>query len=135
MRARKRFNSEELERARLAVVEINPDDDDATLAPILAERCVAGHTPPYYLAILHDVRRNAPATIACPIRYDWQYKNKVGIKELDREVAKQWAVGAMLLGYAVYAMWKVHGSAIGPGTIAQVRERVRDGRKEEKKVP
>jgi hypothetical protein len=138
-------------RADRAFEVLNPDTDDATIAAAVAECLTAKHGP-YYFAISHDVRPSTPRKIAkrqklmpnyvhaqrfgpCPLRYDWRYKNTVGIKERDRETAKRWVIGAMLSGYAVFSKWSIAGPGIAfsKGTLADIRKRARERQKWEVK--
>jgi hypothetical protein len=139
------FDSREWQRADDAFWALDPNADDATIAEVVAERCVAGHSPPYYLFIIHDIKpitlrhiarmekhwpgyRHSDPVGPCPLRYDWQRKNIVGIKEPNREIAKQWAIDALLLGYAVFETWKITCNGAGRGALAEVRKDVQERR-------
>jgi hypothetical protein len=131
-------------RADDAFWALDPDAPDAEIAEAIAECLVTTTGAPYILAVFHDVRPGTPKRIArlekfvpgctagerfgpCPVRYDWSRKNLVGVKTRDREVAKRWAIEATLLGYSVfYQFGTISGSGFAKGTIAEVRERVRE---------
>jgi hypothetical protein len=123
---------------------VGPDVDDNALAAIMADYLTEGRWSPhgknYYLSITHDVRSSALNAIAarrkydpdfepnypvgpCPLHYDWQYSNTVGIKTKDSRVAKQWAIEAILLGYSVHWGERIGGVTTGVGTLAHVREK------------
>jgi hypothetical protein len=131
-------------RADDALWALDPDADKRVIAEAVAERTVAGNRPPYYLHIFHDVRPKTLGGIEamkkiiptykhdepygpCPVRYDYTYKNTVGIKERDREVAKRWITEAFLLGYSVFSAFKKRsGIGAAAGDLAMVRERIRE---------
>lgn len=148
---RRKYDHEEWARADAALSAIGPEADDATLAEIVADYLTAGKGPPYYLFILHDVRPSTERRLArkrkynpaypvdepfgpCPLRYDWQRKNVVGIKTDDRKVATQWGIEALLLGYSLFQTHKIGCSGGGQGTLAWIRERKRERRADEERM-
>jgi hypothetical protein len=142
MRTKKHSLQEEL-AAETAYEAINPDDSDETIAAIVADWLTTRTSqPPYRLGIFHDVRPSAERNFErskkyfpdrkpyqpygrCPLEFDWQRKNTVGINTLDRERARQWAIDAMLLGYAVFKYWGLRSGGGSSGSLAEVRERAR----------
>jgi hypothetical protein len=137
---------EEHDRARAALDAIDPDNiDDESLRFLIADELTAGRGPRYILSIIHDVRPSAlrklerirkrlpgyegnPAnpTGPCPIEYDWDHKNVVGIITLDRDRAIQWAIEAMRFGYTVFQQNTKRGCGGSPGGPDHVRKRVRE---------
>jgi hypothetical protein len=104
----------EFSRAESALREIDPDEiDDETLMALAADCLTAGRGPRY----LPYIRCNDPAS--CPLRYDWYERNVVGIRTTDREVARQWVIDAMRLGYVVSTR------AGNVGTLPYIREQAR----------
>lgn len=152
-RRRCRFDSVAWERAHQAFSALDPEVvDDATLMEAIVD-CLLASGPPFLLAIVHDVRPSTAKRIArckkigvelgrelpdwaysrdpigpCPLRWDWQRKNIIGIETMDREEARAWAVEAMLAGYCVYHHTSISGSGSGNGSLAQARKRLRERR-------
>jgi hypothetical protein len=59
----------------------------------------------------------------CPLPFDWKRKGSVGINAKDREVARDWCMKALLLGYSVFQCWySTSTSGGGMGTIASYRQ-------------
>lgn len=122
---------------------IDPDRaSDEVIADIIADYLLWSK-PPYCLYIHHDVRVSTQRkiermrkffpdipvhSIVPRVPYDWARKNIVGISTRDRARARQWAIDAMLAGYAVFHGHgpKGRGGGWGRGSLAEVRERERD---------
>lgn len=148
---RKRYDSGAFARGEELYYAIDPDADDATIAEAVAEVLVVRDPPPYCFSIFHDVRPSTPRKVEkmqrmnpayrwdqpfgpCPLRYDWHRKNIVGIKTADREAAKAWARQALLLGYAVFYQHSIRSWGAGKGTLADVREQLREQRELRERV-
>jgi hypothetical protein len=58
--------------------------------------------------------------------FDWQRKNVYGITTDDDERARDWAVAAMLAGFAVFYAFNQHSGGGSKGTIADWRKRQAD---------
>jgi hypothetical protein len=114
----------ECDRAMKAFDAIGPDDSDAVIAKAIADELMTGvrimfDGPPYCFFI-------SPIIGPCPIEFDWQGEDAVGIKTRDKERARSWAIEALLLGYSVFRQAQgPRGTGWGWGSIAQVRERRR----------
>ena len=83
-----------------ALEVMTPDADDIEIARAVADYLLAKR-PPHHLSIFHDVRPSAPKRVArirkdfpnyqgqphgpCPLHYDWQRKNMVGISTRARD--------------------------------------------------
>jgi hypothetical protein len=106
---------------------VGPDTGDRELAEAIADHYVANCLRvkrKIVLQIAHDVRKRSDEG-PCPLPYDYSRKNVVGIRTSDPEYAVAWAVGAMLMGYAVFYM-PSPGWGFGKGTLAEYRERLRE---------
>jgi hypothetical protein len=53
----------------------------------------------------------------CPLEYDWQHRNIVGIRTGDEERARRWVIDALLLGYSPFYCFSAHGNGAGTKTI------------------
>jgi hypothetical protein len=108
-------------------LSVGPEVSDQELAQAIADHYVANCLAvgrKIKLEIEHDVRRRSTQG-PCPLPYDWSRKNIVGISTTDPEYAVAWAVGAMLMGYAVFYMFSP-GFGFGKGTLANYREGLRE---------
>jgi len=76
------------------------------------------------LSIHHDVSARS-LDPPCPVEYDWHDKNTVGIITTDEARAKDWAIRAMLLGYAVFYKFRPRkgGGGGSQGSIQDWRNR------------
>lgn len=111
---------------------VDPAAGDLGIATATANYILQEH--PRHFFIFHDMRTKARGGSGpgfgqpCPVPYDWQRKNIIGISTDDRARAHAWIVAAMLKGYEVfYSSNKRNGGS--PGSIEHVRERVREDRK------
>jgi hypothetical protein len=109
--------------------EASTDVDDATLAGLIADYYIVMFPSvlakqKWHFSIFHDVRKRSTAG-PCPLEFDWQHKNVVGISTKDSTRARDWAVRAMVAGYAVFHSFRRNGSGGSQGTLAQFRERKR----------
>ena len=98
---------------------LSVDASDLEIAEAMAEYYLTAYpdTKAHYkgrisLSKLHDVRLRSTAP-PCPIEYDWRRKNTVGITTTDEGRARDWAIRAMLLGYAVFCCWGSRGNRWG----------------------
>jgi hypothetical protein len=133
-----------IKTASNAMDNIDPDANDEVPAGIRADYLMTGHyMTTRHLAIMHDVRPSAQRTIErirkyrpdyepaqdtgpCPLPYDWNRKNIVGISIRDRARARQWCINALLLGYSVHAYDNKNGAGFGGMTLAAIRKQRRD---------
>jgi hypothetical protein len=131
--------------AAAAVEAIDPDASDEAIAATVADYLLTMYpAPTYYLSVFHDARPSTARRIErlrkqlrqpnyqpgqpfgdCPLPFDWQHKNIVGISTRDRARARQWCINAMLAGYGVFSSHTRGGSGAGQGTLAQIRHRIR----------
>jgi hypothetical protein len=111
-------------------------ETDLQIAEAITDDLIAAallQRPTIRLAIFHDARKRGNEYSEhkgpCPLPYDWKFKNAVGIKTKDREVARDWCMKALLLGYAVFQCWLPTGcGGGGMGTVAEHRKRLRERR-------
>lgn len=138
MRSKKTSLQDQL-NAKRALDAINPDDSDQTIAAAIAEVLTTkDYQPPYRLGIFHDVRSSTAKHVerirkydpdyqhyerygSIPLEFDWQIKNTLGIRTLDRERARQWAITALLYGYDVFSY--LGGIGGGGNSIKEARGR------------
>jgi hypothetical protein len=127
-----------------ALNAVDPEASDEVIAALIADHAVKQlpSSRLIHLSIMHEIRPREIQRIEraierdskaghdpfgpCPLPFDWQSRNTVGISTRDPERARQWAFDAMLAGYAVYRQGRRNGSGGGMGTIAHVRDRRRD---------
>jgi hypothetical protein len=91
---------------------------DAALAGAIADYYIdfIANQRKWHFLIMHDMRVAGP----CPVEFDWQHKNIVGIDTNDRARARDWAVRAMLAGYAVFhSGWSRGRSGYSQGTLRE----------------
>lgn len=72
---------------------------DAGVAKLVALYMLETERIPYWFSINHDIR--PPAMKACPIRFDWAKKDRVGIKTNIKPMAEAWIIDAARAGYVV----------------------------------
>jgi len=94
--------------------------EDLSIAMATADKLVQHR----HVFIFHDVRRRTGSP--CPLPYDWNRKNMVGItvgKNVHR--ARCWAITALMFGYEVLGHHRKDTAAWAycPGTIARIRQR------------
>ena len=111
------------EAARVAVVNVDPDFSDETIARLVADYLIASlpRAKTYHLQVLHD------AKTPCPLPHDWRRRNAVGISTRDHDHAHRWVAAAMLAGYSVSRKWTRNSAGFGRGSIKDVRRRARAG--------
>ena len=84
---------------------LSTDASDLEIAEAMAEYYIAvANRRRIRLSIFHDVRKRTTEP-PCPVEYDWQHKNTVGITTADEGRARDWAIRAMILGYAVFCRY------------------------------
>jgi len=124
MMRRHQISEAQVIAAEKAMHDLDPNDSDQEIARIVANylQLPMRHSHAYHLKIIHDVRPStvrrlekirktwpsyepADPTGPCPVVFDWQNKNTVGISTRDRERARQWIVDAMLAGYGVFRLF------------------------------
>ncbi len=139
-----RQKRDEEDAADAAMATVDPEASDQIIAETVAEYLVAQlpSSRLYHLSIIHEVRpreirrlerireRNpdyeaGEPTGPCPVPYNWQNKNVVGVSTHDRDRAKRWAIDAALAGYCVFRSFRRYGSGGGQGSLAEIRERRR----------
>jgi hypothetical protein len=118
------------DKARAALHALDPYfTDDKTLAEAFANYVIEEiEYRKIHLSVLHDVRKVArPGGPGpgfgepCLIRYEWVYKNIVGISTNDRDRAFDFTVDALLRGYDVcVSQVKTYGGG-SKGGLAQCR--------------
>jgi hypothetical protein len=120
---------------------IAPDASDEEIADKVADYLVTmfPRSKTYHLSVSHDVRPDAVRQLErmrkryptyqhdghigpCPLHYDWAVRNIVGITTRDQTEARQWAIEAMLAGYAVFRRPTRAGAGYGRGSIANLRK-------------
>jgi hypothetical protein len=103
------------------LLEITPAYSDRRVAEMLASKCLELTEKPFRYAINHDIR--PPKNLACPLRYDWTRKDRVGVEIADKETARRWLVSAALAGYTIYYIG-ANREVIGfPHSLAVARSR------------
>jgi hypothetical protein len=102
-------------------------ETDLVIAEAITDYLIAAallQHPTIRLAIIFDARKRSKEG-PCPLPFDWRRKNTVGIKTSDREVARDWCMKALLLGYSAFQCWHSDGcGGGGMGTIADHRQRL-----------
>lgn len=78
---------------------ISPTTPARAVAMMIADVMLESGPVPYNFSINHDVR--PPKNLACPLRYDWYKKDRVGVKTTDRERVRKWLTVAVIRGYTV----------------------------------
>lgn len=81
------------------LLTITADNSDRNVANMIAAAMLETDRQPYWFSINHDVR--PPKCLACPVHYDWNLKDRVGIKTLVRERAFDWIASAAMHGYQI----------------------------------
>jgi hypothetical protein len=125
-----------------AMASVDPDATDEVIAVVIADYLVTQlpTSRTCHLSVLHELRPRELARFRkysperpfdhgigpCPLPYDWQRKNVIGISTRDRDRARQWAIDATLAGYCVFRSFHRNGSGGGQGTLAHIWERRRD---------
>jgi hypothetical protein len=112
------------EEAEDAMNSLNPDASDEAVACAVADLYLArtAHLGFITLSIFHDVRLRSRAG-PCPLPYDWNRKNIVGVTTRDRVRARRWIISAMLAGYGVFYHMSRNSSGFGQGSIEAIRRR------------
>jgi len=102
--------------------DCKPTDTDLKLALAFADHYIASaYGRKIHLSIFHDMRKLSTEG-PCPLPYDWQHKNVVGISTTDAERARDWCVKALLLGYSVARSFRRGCGGGGNGSLAFWRD-------------
>jgi hypothetical protein len=85
--------------AKVLIDKLPATASDNEIARLVALYMLEMERIPYWFSIDHDIR--PPAMRACPVRFDWAKKDRVGIKTNIRPMAEAWIIEAALHGYTV----------------------------------
>lgn len=94
---------------------------DLEVARLIARAAIERDPMRFRFSINHDTR--GPKYLACPLEYDWQRKDHVGIETGDRKKAEAWLVRAAALGYLISEVDSAHRETGPQFSIAIARRR------------
>lgn len=103
------------------LLAITPEVSDRKLALMIADVAVSFAAERCAFGINHDTR--PPKLKPCPLHYDWVLKDRVGIENTPRHVAREWLTRALMRGYRIEPVDPGHKPTGKAWSIETVRRR------------